>query len=56
MIFDDINWTKNMQTAWTIIKNDKDVFYTIDLFKWGIVIIDDLHSKKKKDYKLHLSY
>jgi len=56
MIFDDINWTDDMQSAWNVIRTDKDVCYSIDLFKLGIIIIDSIKSKNPKHFQLHLSY
>ena len=56
LLFDDINWTPDMHQAWLIIKDDLDVLYSIDFFKWGLVIIDSDKSKKKKHFRLHLAY
>ena len=56
MIFDDINWSKDMQSAWEIIKSDQDVCYSIDLFKCGIIIIDKSVSDRNIHFNLHLSY
>ncbi|MAQ31964.1 MAG: hypothetical protein CMD26_04465 [Flavobacteriales bacterium] len=56
MIFDDINWSNDMQSAWEIIKSDQDVCYSIDLFKWGIIIIDNSVSDRNIHFNLHLSY
>lgn len=36
-IFDDIHWSKDMEEAWDIIKNHRQVTVTIDTFQWGIV-------------------
>ncbi|MFN3754200.1 O-methyltransferase [Flavobacterium sp.] len=36
-IFDDIHWSKDMETAWEIIKKHSKVTVTIDTFQWGIV-------------------
>lgn len=55
-IFDDINWSAEMKEAWEVIKNDKDVTFAIDLYKQGVVIIDDQASAKKVDFKFHLAY
>lgn len=55
-IFDDINWSSEMQEAWRIIKSDKTVSYSIDMFKWGIVILNKLPANLQKHYRLHLSY
>jgi len=37
LIFDDISWSKDMQTAWQTIICDDRVVASIDLFFWGIV-------------------
>jgi predicted O-methyltransferase YrrM len=36
-IFDDIHWSKDMENAWEIIKNDPKIRVTIDTFQWGLV-------------------
>jgi predicted O-methyltransferase YrrM len=36
-IFDDIHWSKDMEEAWEIIKNNPKVTVTIDTFQWGFV-------------------
>lgn len=38
-VFDDINWSEEMQKAWKKIKAHTDVNLTIDLFFMGIVFI-----------------
>lgn len=55
IIFDDINWSKEMVEAWEIIKGDSSVNYSIDLYKLGIVIIDDNDGDKNIHSKLFLS-
>lgn len=45
-IFDDINWSKEMQEAWAIIKSDPDVTVTLDLFYLGIVFFNPDLSKE----------
>lgn len=45
-IFDDINWSKEMQQAWAIIKADPDVTVTLDLFYMGIVFFNPDLSKE----------
>ena len=40
LIFDDINWSVEMQEAWEQIKRDPIVNYAVDLFRLGIVVID----------------
>ena len=36
-IFDDINWSSEMQEAWLIIKEHPKVTVSIDTFFWGII-------------------
>lgn len=36
-IFDDINWSKEMQKTWQIIKNHNAITVSIDLYFWGII-------------------
>lgn len=36
-VFDDIYWSKGMSEAWREIKNHKEVYYSIDLFRMGII-------------------
>ncbi|MGB1270237.1 MAG: O-methyltransferase [Flavobacteriaceae bacterium] len=36
-IFDDIHWSKDMEDAWTELKNHPKVTITIDTFYWGFV-------------------
>ena len=38
LIFDDIHWSKGMETAWEAIKADPSVRCTIDLFFIGVVL------------------
>lgn len=45
-IFDDINWSKEMQQAWLEIKGNKHVTSTIDIFTMGIVFFDAGFSKQ----------
>jgi predicted O-methyltransferase YrrM len=37
IIFDDIHWSREMEEAWTAIKNDSRTMMTIDLFFIGLV-------------------
>jgi predicted O-methyltransferase YrrM len=39
LLFDDIHWSKGMEEAWEIIKNDPAVTMSIDLFFIGIVLL-----------------
>lgn len=55
-VFDDIYWSDAMKDAWSIIRNDPSVNFTIDLYEQGIVIIDTNENTKNKYFSLHLSY
>jgi predicted O-methyltransferase YrrM len=46
VIFDDIYLNKGMIKAWEMIKNDKRVMLTIDIYKFGIVFFDDFMPKQ----------
>lgn len=41
VIIDDIYWSKEMNEAWNIIKNDNDVTLSIDIFRLGMVFFTD---------------
>jgi predicted O-methyltransferase YrrM len=45
LIFDDIHWSKEMEAAWELIKKDKEVTLSIDLFFIGLVFF-------RKDFKV----
>ncbi|RYD81487.1 MAG: class I SAM-dependent methyltransferase, partial [Sphingobacteriales bacterium] len=45
LIFDDIHWSKEMEAAWAIIKENDAVTLSIDLFFIGIVFL-------RKDFKV----
>ncbi|MCK4664082.1 MAG: class I SAM-dependent methyltransferase [Bacteroidales bacterium] len=45
-IFDDIHWSKGMEEAWQIIKNNNKVIITIDIFFMGIVFFNKECSKE----------
>lgn len=46
-IFDDIHWSKGMESAWEHIKEHKEVTLTIDLFFKGIVFLrKDFHQQQ----------
>jgi predicted O-methyltransferase YrrM len=40
LIFDDVHWSREMETAWHEIKNHPEVLLTIDLFFIGLVFIN----------------
>lgn len=56
LVFDDINWSPGMKEAWDIIKMDKDVNFSIDMYEQGIIIIDRNEIKKNIEFNLHLAY
>lgn len=45
-IFDDIHWSKKMEEAWQIIKDNPQVKVTIDTFQWGIVFFRQEQEKE----------
>lgn len=45
-VFDDIHWSKDMQAAWTSIKNHYRVTMSIDLFQMGIIFINPEMTKQ----------
>ena len=52
LVVDDIYWSRDMESAWEIIKNNLQVTSTIDLFYMGIVFFsNDLN---KKHYKIRI--
>lgn len=55
-VFDDIYWSPEMMEAWTIIKKDSDINFSIDLYEQGIAIIDKDEIIKNQNFNLHLSY
>lgn len=46
-VFDDIYWSKEMTNAWEIIKEQKDVTLSIDLFHLGLIFI---RKEQKKEH------
>lgn len=49
LVFDDIHWSKEMETAWHLIKQDSSVRCSIDLFFIGIVFFRK-EFKEKQDF------
>ena len=49
LIFDDIHWSAEMETAWNTIRNDPRVYLTIDLFFIGLVFRRD-EFKVRQDF------
>lgn len=54
IIFDDINFRKEMQLAWNKIKEDPEVVYSIDLFRLGIVLYQRNYKKRNNEAKYEL--
>jgi len=50
-VFDDIHWSKGMESAWETIKKDKKVSITIDLFWFGLVFFRG--GIEKQNFVLH---
>jgi predicted O-methyltransferase YrrM len=50
IIFDDINWSTEMQEAWYAIKKHPRVTISIDTFFWGIVFFKK--SQEKQHFKI----
>lgn len=48
-IFDDIHWSKDMEEAWEIIKNDNRVKVSIDIFRMGLIFF-----KKELSYQQYV--
>jgi len=51
-IFDDINWSVEMQQAWEIIKRNPKITITIDTFYWGFVFFRK--EQKKEHFTLRI--
>jgi predicted O-methyltransferase YrrM len=47
MVFDDIHWSKEMETAWETIKAHPEVMLTVDLFFIGIVFFNSSFKAKQ---------
>ena len=56
IIIDDINWSNGMKSAWSSIRNDSNVKFSIDLYKMGILIIGNKSYKTKQHFNLFLTY
>lgn len=52
MVFDDINWSAEMQEAWSKIKAHPKVTITIDLFRLGIVFFRE-EQQNKEHFQLY---
>jgi len=53
IMFDDINWSKGMKNAWNIIKRDKRIKFTVDLYKLGICVVST-SLRNKNMFKVNL--
>ncbi|MGI9530298.1 O-methyltransferase, partial [Lutimonas sp.] len=51
-IFDDIHWSKEMESAWEEIKNHPKVTLTADTFKWGLVFFSK--GREKQHFTLRI--
>ncbi len=45
-IFDDIHWSRDMETAWDQIKTHPEVTLTIDTYHWGLVFFRNDREKE----------
>ena len=49
-VFDDIHWSREMESAWTHIKEHPTVAATIDTYQWGIVMFTEEKEIKKEHF------
>ncbi|MCK4797943.1 MAG: class I SAM-dependent methyltransferase [Spirochaetes bacterium] len=54
LVFDDISWSKGMERAWDVIKMDKRIKISVDMFQIGICCIMD-NQEEKQNFKIALS-
>lgn len=54
IIFDDISWSSGMKEAWKIIRTNKNLKVSIDLYKIGICIFSKQLVEKTKYYKISI--
>jgi predicted O-methyltransferase YrrM len=47
MVFDDIHWSKEMHDAWQKIVSNNQIFLTIDVFQFGICVMDKSFKEKQ---------
>lgn len=50
VIFDDIHWSKGMRKAWQEIGSQKEIAFSINFFKLGIIVFDPKQSKPTDDH------
>ena len=46
VIFDDIHWSSGMTRAWESIIKDDSIYFSIDFFKLGLIILNSKHKSK----------
>ena len=51
LVVDDIYWSREMNEAWNILKEDNSVAFSIDLFRMGILFFDHA-TMPKQHFKL----
>jgi hypothetical protein len=51
VIYDDTYTSNKMMRVWKKIQNDSDINYLVDLYKLGIIILDQNDSVKQKYFK-----
>ena len=56
LLFDDIYNNPGMTRAWERIRRDERVTYSVDLYKLGVVVVDENERPQQGHYGLHLSY
>ena len=54
-VFDDIYYSTEMIEAWNIIKDSPGVNYSIDMYKLGVIVIDQNDSNRNIPLELHIS-
>lgn len=52
MIFDDIHWSKGMESAWNFIQNHPKVSISIDLFQMGICFVKRKQVKQQFRFRI----
>lgn len=52
IIFDDINWSPDMNKAWKEIRENVNVKYSFDLFEFGVCIFSNKQVNQNKKYSL----
>ena len=50
VIFDDIHWSKGMRKAWEEISVQKEIAFSINFFKLGIIVFDPKQTKPTHDH------